>query len=139
MLEVMRQIAILVSAAVLAVLPAAACSSSDTPTAAVCDSLTAVQNSAQHVRETNVAENGLNQLRTDLIQLRTDVQGLIAAAKTQWAPQANAIRTSLDQLGSTVDAAKSAPSRPAFDAVRQAVAALETNVKALGDAMHGTC
>ncbi|MCU7726009.1 hypothetical protein ODJ79_19975 [Actinoplanes sp. KI2] len=135
----MRQIALLVSAAVLAVLPVAACSTSETPTAAVCDNLTAVQNSAQHVRDTNVAENGLNQLRTDLIQLRTDVQALIASAKSQWKPQADAIRTSLDQLSTSVDAAKSAPGKSAFDAVRQAVTTLETNVKALGDAMHGAC
>jgi phage shock protein A len=134
----MRQIALLVSAAVLGVLPVAGCAS-DSPTATVCDSLTAVQNSAQHVRETNVAENGLGQLRTDLVQLRTNVQGLITAAKSQWAPQAAAIRTALDQVSETVTAAKSAPSAPAFDNVRQAVATLETSVQALGDAMHGTC
>jgi hypothetical protein len=134
----MRRIALLVSAAVLGVLPVAGCAS-DSPQAAVCDSLTAVQNSAQHVRETNVAENGLGQLRTNLIQLRTDVQQLIHNAKTQFAPQADAIRTALDQVGSTVDVAKSAPSATAFDAVRQALATLESSVKALGDAMRGTC
>jgi outer membrane murein-binding lipoprotein Lpp len=134
----MRRIALLVSAAVLGVLPVAGCAS-DSPQAAVCDSLTAVQNSAQHVRETNVAENGLNQLRTNLIQLRTDVQQLIHNAKTQWAPQAQAIQASLDQVGSAVNAAKSAPSAAAFDAVRQALATLENSVKALGDAMRSTC
>src|SRR5690349_3871348 len=103
----MRRIALLMSAAVLGVLPVAGCSS-DSPQAAVCDSLTAVQNSAQHVRETNVAENGLNQLRTNLIQLRTDVQQLIHNAKTEWAPQANAIQTAADQVKSTVDVARTA-------------------------------
>jgi len=134
----MRRIALLVSAAVLGVLPVAGCAS-DSPQAVVCDSLTAVQNSAQHVRETNVAENGLNQLRTNLIQLRTDVQKLIADAKNQFAPQADAIRASLDQVSSTVNVAKTAPSTTAFDAVRQALAALDNSVKALGDAMSGTC
>src|SRR3954453_5090359 len=110
----MRQIALLVSAAVLAVLPVAGCAG-DSPTAEVCDSLTAVQNSAEHVRDTNVAENGLNQLRTNLIQLRTDVQRLIADAKTQWAPQAGAVQTNLDQVSSTVNAAKSAPGKSTFD------------------------
>ena len=126
------------SAAVLGVLPVAGCES-DSPQAAVCDSLTAVQNSAQHVRETNVAENGLNQLRTNLIQLRTDVQQLIHNAKTEWAPQAQAIQSSLDQVRSTVDAARTAPGATAFDAVRQALATLDSGVKALGDAMRGTC
>ena len=126
------------SATVLGVLPVAGCAS-DSPQAAVCDNLAAVQNSAQHVRETKVAENGLNQLRTNLVQLRTDVQQLIHNAKTQWAPQAQAIQSSLDQLGSTVNAAKAAPSATAFDAVRQALAALENSVKALGDAMRSTC
>ena len=122
----------------LGVLPVAGCAS-DSPQAVVCDSLTAVQNSAQHVRETNVAENGLSQLRTNLVQLRTDVRQLIADAKSQWAPQAQAIQSSLDQVGSTVNAAKAAPSTTAFDAVRQALAALDSSVKALGDAMRGTC
>jgi phage shock protein A len=134
----MRRIALLVSAAVLGVLPVAGCAS-DSPTAAVCDSLTAVQNSAQHVRETNVAENGLAQLRTNLTQLRTDVQQLIAGAKTQWAPQAEAIRSALDNVTSTVNVAKTAPSTTAFDAVRQALATLDNSVRALGDAMRGTC
>jgi len=123
---------------VLGVLPVAGCAS-DSPQAVVCDSLTAVQNSAQHVRETNVAENGLGQLRTNLVQLRTDVQKLIADAQSQWAPQATAIRSSLEQVTSTVDAARTAPSTTTFDAVRQALAALDTSVKALGDAMRGTC
>ena len=126
------------SAAVLGALPVAGCAS-DSPQAAVCDSLTAVQNSARHVRETKVAENGLNQLRTNLVQLRTDVQQLIHNAKTQWAPQAQAIQSSLDQVGSAVNAARTAPSATAFDAVRQALAALENSVKALGDAMRGAC
>src|SRR4051812_47143690 len=134
----MRRIALLVSAAVLGVLPVAGCAS-DSPQAVVCDSLTAVQNSAQHVRETNVAENGLSQLRTNLVQLRTDVQRLIADAKSQWAPQAQAVQSSLDQVGSTVDAAKAAPGTTAFDAVRQALVALDGSVKALGDAMRGAC
>jgi len=127
-----------VSAALLGVLPVAGCAS-DSPQAVVCDSLTAVQNSAQHVRETNVAENGLSQLRTNLIQLRTDVQQLIAGAQSQWAPQADAIRSSLDQVSSTVNAARTAPSTTAFDAVRQALAALDNSVRVLGDAMRGTC
>ena len=126
------------SAAVLGVLPVAGCAS-DSPQAVVCDSLTAVQNSAHHVRETNVAENGLSQLRTNLVQLRTDVRQLIADAKSQWAPQAQAIQSSLDEVGSTVNAAKAAPSTTAFDAVRQALAALDSSVKALGDAMRGAC
>ena len=126
------------SAAVLGVLPVAGCAT-DSPQAAVCDSLTGVQNSARHVRETNVAENGLSQLRTNLVQLRTDVRQLIADAKSQWAPQADAISSSLDQVSSTVNVARTAPSTTAFDAVRQALAALDNSVKALGDAMRGTC
>ena len=134
----MRRIALLVSAAVLGVLPVAGCAS-DSPQAVVCDSLTAVQNSAQHVRETNVAENGLNQLRTNLVQLRTDVQQLIHNAKTQWAPQAQAIQSSLDQVSSAVTAAKTTPGATSFDAVRTALTGLENSVKALGDAMRSTC
>src|SRR3954463_13109694 len=116
----MRRIALLVSAAVLGALPGAGCAS-DSPQAVVCDSLTAVQNSAQHVRQTNVAENGLSQLRTNLTQLRTDVEQLVTDAKGQWSAQAGQINQNLELLKASVVAAQATPSSTNIGAVRSAL------------------
>src|SRR5690242_4493517 len=133
----MRRTTAILAAAVLGALPVAGCGSESQP--AVCDSLAAAQLSAQHVRETNVAENGLSQLRTNLQQLRDDVQQLIAEAKSQWATQADAIRSALDQVSASVQTAKAAPNATNFSAVRATLTTLDDSVRSLGDAMRDTC
>ena len=132
----MRRTTAIIAAAVLGLLPVAGCSQ-DTP--AVCDSLTAVQNSAQHVRDTNVAENGLSQLRTNLNQLRAGVQQLVADAKGQWSDQANEISGNLDILKASVQAAQATPSDTNIGAIRSALTTLQQSVRDLADAMQSTC
>ena len=125
------------SAAVLGVLPTAGCGTESTP--AVCDSLSAVQLSAQHVRETNVAENGLSQLRTNLTQLRTDVQQLVTDAQGRWNEQAAEIRGNLDRLKASIEAAQATPSSTTIGAIRSSLNTLMASVTDLGDAMRDTC
>lgn len=132
----MRRMAAILAAASLLALPLAGCDSSQP---AVCDSLTAVQNSAEHVRQTNVAENGLAQLRTNLSQLRTDVQRLSTDAKGQWSSQAAQITQNLDLLRASVLAAQATPSSTNIGAVRSALNTLEASVRDLADAMRDSC
>jgi len=132
----MRRTTAIIAAVAPGVLPAAGCGQ-DTP--AVCDSLTAVQNSAQHVRDTNVAENGLSQLRTNLTQLRSDLQQLMADAKGQWSEQVSEISSRLDILRASVLAPQATPSDTNIGAVRSAFNTLQQSVRDLGDAMRGTC
>ncbi|MFI5897720.1 hypothetical protein ACIA5D_47310 [Actinoplanes sp. NPDC051513] len=132
-----RTTAIIMSAAVLGVLQTAGCGTTSTP--AFCDSLSAVQLSAQHARETNVAENGLSQLRTNLNQLRTDVQQLITDAQGQWSEQAGQVRSNLDLLKASIEAARATPSDTNIGAVRSSLNTLMASVTDLGDAMRDTC
>lgn len=132
----MRRMAVILVAAPILGLGLAGCQ--DTPTA-VCESLDAVQNSAQHVRQTNVAENGLSQLRTNLTQLRTDVQQLVADAKGQWSAQADQINQSLELLKASVIAAQATPSSTNIGAIRSALNTLEASVRDLANAMRDAC
>src|SRR5690349_10693600 len=83
----------------------------------VCDSLAAVQTTAGHIRDANVSENGLSQLRPYLQQLRDELAQLVADAKTQWKPQADALRTSVDDLTGKLETAKADPSTTNLSAV----------------------
>jgi cell division septum initiation protein DivIVA len=124
------------AAATLAVLGAGGCSTAEP---AVCDSFAAVQNSLDHLRDANVSENGVTQLRADLTELRADLQQLYADAQAQFGGQVQAVRTAVNELTSSLSAARATPDGKTFEAVRTARAGLQTSVQSLGDAVSGTC
>ncbi|BFU43239.1 hypothetical protein [Krasilnikovia sp. MM14-A1004] len=127
----------LVSASAALVLLGAGACGTDSP--AVCDSLDQVQNSIDHVKDTNVSENGLTQLKTNLQALQTELQRLKTDAKSQFTAQLTAVQTAADQLKASVASAKTTPSAATLGNVRTAVAGLGTSLQQLGDSMAGTC
>jgi hypothetical protein len=133
----MRRHATRSAAALLVVLALAGCADDNQP--AVCDSLDSVRNSADHVRDANVSENGLTQVRANLDQLKLDLQKLGTEAKTQFEPQVTAVKTAADQLSTSVSAAKSDPTAATLAVVSDAIDSLNSAVNNLGDAMADTC
>ncbi|MEU8816601.1 hypothetical protein [Actinoplanes sp. NPDC048796] len=113
----------------------AGCSDSAASAApAVCESVDAAQNTVNHIRDTNVSETGVSQMRTLLAQLRDDLNQVVADAQAQFKPQADALRTATDQLGAALRG------RPAdLGAVRTAVNEVRTAGTNLVDALKGTC
>lgn len=105
----------------------------------VCASYEAVQNTVGHIRTTNVSENGLTALRPYVSQLRDQLEQLYVDAQAQFAPQADALRTAVDQLAATVRTAKDAPDVSNLAAVRSSVAAVRSSAQTLRDAMASTC
>jgi Tfp pilus assembly protein PilE len=133
----MRKLSSLLAVVAIAgVLGAAACSS-DQP--AVCDSLAAVQNTADHIRNANVSENGVTQLQTDLEQLRPQLQQLYSDAQAQFATELDAVRAATNQFSASVAAARATPDAATLAAVRTSMTAVQQSVQALGGAMSGTC
>jgi hypothetical protein len=127
---------ITVAAAAAGMLTAGGCGT-DQP--AACAHLDAVQASIDHVRNANVSENGMSQLRTDLsqlqanlIQLRTDVQATHPA-------EVAAVRGAANQLAATIAAARVTPNETTLGTVRTAMSGLQDSVRQLADAMSGTC
>ena len=121
---------------VLAMLGAGACSTSQSP---VCESVAAVQNSVDRIRDTNVSENGLSQLKTDLTQLKVDLEKLTAEARTEFAAEIEAVRSAMTQLSASVTTARNAPDAANLAAVRPALNALQTSAQNLAKSASETC
>jgi hypothetical protein len=133
----MRRHSILSAVALLVVLALAGCGSGDQP--AVCDSLDAVRASADDVKDANVSENGMSQVRASLTALQQNLQQLGTEARTQFESQIAAVRAAADQLSTSVSAAKADPTTATLDVVRDAMTSLGAAVDSLGDAMADTC
>ena len=106
---------------------------------AVCDSYDAVQASADDLRNANISENGLSQVRTDLQELRRNLEVLLDDARELYATQVDTIELAAEQLASTVTAAKADPGPMTLSAVGDAAAWLRETVHRLGTDMAGTC
>jgi hypothetical protein len=123
-------------AAIVAAVGTSACST-DQP--AVCDSFAAVQNSIDQIRNANVGENGLSQLRADLAQFKDNLTQLHADAKTQFAAEIQAVQAAATQVSASVTTARATPDAASLAAVRAPVTALQSSVQNLGAALSGTC
>lgn len=105
----------------------------------VCDSLAAVQTTMHHIRNGNVAENGLGPLKTHLQQLRIDMRQLLTDAAAQFAPEVAAVKAAADQASANVASAKATPDAAQLSAVRTTLGSLQASVRSLVDATSGTC
>ena len=122
--------------AILGTVAVAGCSSEQSP---VCESLDAVQHSVAQLRNANVSENGLSQVRTDLTQLNASLQQLGTDATSQFAPQIDAVKSSATQLRTSVATAKETPNATNLAAVGGTLQAVQSSVQQLGDAMSKAC
>jgi outer membrane murein-binding lipoprotein Lpp len=105
----------------------------------VCDSLASVQHSIGQLRDTNVAENGLTQLKTDLQQLGASLDELAGQASAQVAAEVQAVQAAVTQFRTSVTTARADPNTVNLGAVRQAFTAVPAAVNNLGEALAGTC
>jgi hypothetical protein len=121
---------------VAVVMGAAACGA-DQP--AVCDSLDAVQITADHIRDANMSENGVTQLQTYLQQLRPELDQLYSDAQAQFATEATTVRTAVDQFAADVAAARATPNVATLSAVRTSVTGVQESMQVLRNAVSGTC
>jgi hypothetical protein len=106
---------------------------------AVCDSYDAVQASADDLRNANISENGMSQVRTNLQELRHGLESLLSDASAEFQPQVDTIQVAMDDLANTVTAAQAEPGPMTLAAVGQAAAWLRETVHRLGTAMADTC
>jgi hypothetical protein len=125
-------------AAVAVVLALGGCAE-DEDRPAVCDSYDAVQASADDLRNANISENGLTQVRTDLQELRDDLVTLIDDARAQYATEVDTIQKAAADLQTAVTAARIDPGPMTLATVGDAAAWLRETVSRLGTAMADTC
>jgi hypothetical protein len=115
------------------------CGGEPAPTAQVCESYAAVQNTVEHIRQTNVSENGLSALKPYVRQLIEQLQQFVTDARTQFGPQADVLRTAVDQLQASVDTARADPSVTNLSVVRTAVADVRSGAQTLRATIQETC
>ena len=114
----------------------AGCASEPAP---VCASLASVQHSIAQLRNANVAENGLSQLKTDLQQLRVYLDELTTQASSQFATEVQAVQAAVTHFRASVSTARADPTAVNLAAVREAFTAVPPAVNNLGKALAGTC
>ncbi|GIF40281.1 hypothetical protein [Actinoplanes xinjiangensis] len=110
-----------------------------TPQAAVCESYAAVQNTVEHIRQTNVSENGLTALKPYLTQLLDHLEQFVADAKAQFGPEADTLRAAVGQLSASVDVAREDPDLTNLAAVRGDVADVRTGAQSLRAGLQELC
>jgi hypothetical protein len=123
-------------AAAVGVLTVGGCGTEQPP---ACAHLDAAQASIAHVRNADVSENGLTQLRTDLSQLKANLVQLRSDVQAKYPTEIEAVAGTVNQLAASVTAAKANPDATTFAAVRTAMSGLQDSVQHLADAMSGTC
>jgi hypothetical protein len=117
----------------------AGCGDNGTQNSATCDKADQLKSSVSALEKVNVTENGLSALKTDLAQVKSDLNALAAAAKTQFQPQIQAVKTSADQVSASLSAAKDNPSRTTLNSVVVSVKGLGASAKTLQDSVSATC
>ncbi|MEU4159078.1 hypothetical protein [Actinoplanes sp. NPDC026670] len=110
-----------------------------TPQAAVCESYAAVQNTVEHIRNTNVSENGLSALKPYVTQLIDQLKQFVADAQAQFGAQADTLRATVDELSASVDVARADPNINNLSVVRADVADVRAGAQTLRATIQETC
>ena len=127
------------AAAIVAAAVAAAtgCGSSDEP--AYCNDRDALKQSIDGLSKVNVREQGVQGVQNQLNQVADDAQALAQSAKSQFAPQADALKSSASALTTTVQGAVSNPSSQSLAAVADDVSQLGTAFTDLSESVKSKC
>ena len=134
----MRPLRTLATATVAAVVVAATgCGGSDNP--AYCDDRDALQQSIGALSDVNVREQGLQGVQAQLRKVEDDAQALARSAQSEFAPEADALRSSVSALTTTVKQAVSDPSPQSVAAVADDMSQVGTAFADLSDSVKSKC
>jgi len=131
-----RRCAAALATVLLAVLALTGCGSNDTPVCSSVDELTA---SIDQLGVIQLGENGRVQLENQLVEVRADLAQVRTDAQQQYGDQVAAVTAAADLVRERYQGAKTDPSASTLQPLRTAIADLGTEVRALQDAVAGTC
>jgi hypothetical protein len=106
---------------------------------ALCDAFAEVQNTVNQIKNANVSENGLTAIRPYAAELLNQLNQLVTEARSQFAPQADALKGTVDQLKTSAETARTDPNAANLSAVRASIQAVRESAENLRDAMSGAC
>jgi hypothetical protein len=126
--------------AAIAVTAAIGCGGSgDSGDPAYCADRDALQESIAGLSKVNVREQGVQGVQKQVKQVADDAQALARSAQSQFAPQANALKSSASTLTTTVQQAVSRPSSQSLKAVADDVSKLGTAFADLSESVKSKC
>ncbi len=91
----------------------AASSPSPSPSSAICPDVAALRQSVTELGHLSPGSNALGKLKTDVANVKTNLEKLRTAAGTQWKTQINDLNAALATLGKTLSTLGSQPSATA--------------------------
>ena len=89
--------------------------------------------------DVQVKKGALETLEKALGKVRSDLSTVVKDAKREYADEVDTVEKAASDLGSSLDAAVSAPTAANVAAIGAASQALGTSVKALVDSVDSTC
>jgi len=108
-------------------------------TPAVCSSVDALRSSVESVTGAKIQRGALETLQKDLAKVKSDLSTVVKDAKREYADEVDTVEEAASDVGTSLDAAVSAPTAANVAAIGAASRALGTSVKALADAVDSTC
>lgn len=106
---------------------------------AVCADADATQAALQKVSDVSIVKDGTTAFKTELMAFEASVQTLIDSAKVDFAPEAEAVRSSVDELQVAVDALGTDPGLSKVAAVATSLAPVQDSVEALNTRIKTAC
>ena len=91
----------------------------------------ALQQSVEQLRGLPVNRESLSAIKSDVGQIKQQIDKLTTDAQGQYGPQVAAIKTAFSALTSSVDAAIAAPNTATLSAVRESATGVASSVSAL--------
>jgi hypothetical protein len=124
------------AAALLTLLPAAACGSEDP---AVCSSVDELGASVEQLGVIQLGENGRAQLESQMAAVSADLAQVRTDAEQQYGAQVAAVTAAAGVVRAQLQAARADPTAATLRPLAAAVADLGSDAAALRDAVAGTC
>ena len=106
---------------------------------AVCADAAATKASLKGIVDVNVLQDGTNALKSNFATFKSDAEALVASARTQFAPQADAVKASVSGLQTAIDNLKDSPSVAEAAALAPALASIKSTTQTLLDAVDAAC
>jgi hypothetical protein len=106
---------------------------------AVCSSVDDLSTSMNQLGELQLGENGRAQLESQLATVSADLAQVRADAHQQYGAQVATVTAAASNVRERFQAAKADPSQSTLRPLRAAIADLGSGVRALSDAVAGTC
>ena len=108
-------------------------------TGAVCVDVDASQAALQDVVNTRILQDGTDALKENFAAFEASVQTLVDSARTDFAAEADAVRSSVDALKAAINGLTDSPSVADAAAVAAAIKPVQESLSALVTAVKGAC